>query len=165
MKKAIAAGALCVALAAGAVCAGCSGSGESVEVEGSNGEVTTYYNLSVSEQEALYGTEIEGTLDIDFYAAEDMQTSDGSETYDELDINVEFDYEAEDGDGGIATVGNYCTLEGEDGYDSVYDYADDTIEVTYADGTEASFEDLEDGMSVTVAIDDEGLFTSIVINE
>ena len=155
MKKAIVAGSMAVVLACSLGLAGCS-DGTTV----ATGSDEEYYQLSDSERQALYGTEIEGSAEVDFWPAE------GSfEEYDSLDFTVFFDYESESGEGGLAYFGIEYSLEGEDGYDSVYDYADDETEVTYTDGTEASFADLENGMSVTAAIDDEGVFRSIVINE
>ena len=148
MRKAIAAVAAAAMLACTLGLAACSG-----------GETSAG---SAIEVESVVGIEIEGTLDVDVNAAEDT-----------LEINVDYDTGLIiDGDDSLILTGSgyEYALEDGDGYDSVYDAVDDEVEITYADGSEASSRDLKDGMSVTVVIgeDDEGYedgFESIVINE
>lgn len=152
MKKAIVTAALAAMLACMLGLTACSSTVASTEdgsdaVEGSDAVVV----------ESLYGIEIEGTIETVADAAEEN-----------LEVTVEFDYGVtlkEESDAKTTGMGESYTIEDEEGYDSVYDYADDMVELTYADGTEASFKDIEDGTSVTVVFDEDDSFKSIVIDE
>lgn len=174
MRKAIAAGALCVALAAGAVCAGCSSGttveifdGETYTLEGSDGVETTYYALDEDDVKALAGTEVEATaVSVETSGEATYFDEDGNEdgTYDCCFLEFEFDYTTDDGEYPVDMADSWDLGEVE-GYDTALEYADSVVAVTYADGSEASIGDIAEGDSLTVVMDKESRLTSIVINE
>lgn len=158
MKKAVSTIALCVVLAAGLACAGCGGSGTWV-VEDSE----EYYELSDDELSELAGTEIDATV-TEAYETTTQYTGDEAE-YDTLGISVEFPYTTADGDEETVLFDWSWDLKDVEGFDSVEEYANSVTSFAHADGSEASLTEVAGGDSVTIVFDEEGLLTSLVIND